>query len=167
MKLLILRPNMASDAASRPGVLWIHGGGYITGMPGMVYISRAKNLVKKYGAVVVSPDYRLAIQAPYPAALLDCHNALVYLKEHARELGVRSDQIMVGGESAGGGLCAAGHQAHRHDQRQQHCKKFLHGSTILSVLSLPRELLCFGSVSLLLMLHTLPPLIHKVKGKLE
>ena len=107
MKLLILRPNMASDAASRPGVLWIHGGGYITGMPGMVYISRAKNLVKKYGAVVVSPDYRLAIQAPYPAALLDCHNALVYLKEHARELGVRSDQIMVGGESAGGGLAAA------------------------------------------------------------
>ena len=97
MKLLILHPNIASDAANRPGVLWIHGGGYITGMPGMVYISRAKNLVKKYGAVVVSPGYRLASQAPYPAALLDCHNALVYLKEHAQELGVRSDQIMVGG----------------------------------------------------------------------
>lgn len=73
----------------------------------MVHMSRAKNLVRKYGAVVVSPEYRLAGQAPYPAALEDCHAALVYLKEHAAELGVRSDQIMVGGESAGGGLAVA------------------------------------------------------------
>ena len=107
MKLLVLRPNAPSPAAGRPGVLWIHGGGYVTGMPGMVFMSRAKNLVKKYGAVVVSPGYRLAGRAPYPAALLDCHNALVYLKEHAQQLDVRSDQIMVGGESAGGGLAAA------------------------------------------------------------
>ena len=107
MKLLVLRPNAPSPAAGRPGVLWIHGGGYVTGMPGMVFMSRAKNLVKKYSAVVVSPGYRLAGRAPYPAALLDCHNALVYLKEHAQQLDVRSDQIMVGGESSGGGLAAA------------------------------------------------------------
>lgn len=73
----------------------------------MVYMSQAKNLVKKYGAVVVSPEYRLAGKAPYPAALMDCHFALLYLKAHAKELGVREDQIMVGGESAGGGLAAA------------------------------------------------------------
>ena len=70
-------------------------------------MSRARNLVIKYGAIVVSPEYRLAGQVPYPAALEDCHRALMYLKEHADELGVRSDQIMVGGESAGGGLAAA------------------------------------------------------------
>ena len=91
----------------RTGILWIHGGGYITGMAGMVHMSRAKNLVKKYGAVVVSPAYRLAGRAPYPAALEDCHAALSYLYERAEELGVRRDQIMVGGESAGGGLAAA------------------------------------------------------------
>ena len=107
MKLLILRPKEPAPESGRPGVLWIHGGGYITGMAGMVYMSRALNLVRRYGAVVVSPEYRLAGQAPYPAALLDCHSALVYLKEHAGELGVRSDQLMVGGESAGGGLAAA------------------------------------------------------------
>lgn len=107
MNLLLLCPKGSTPPAGRPGVLWIHGGGYITGMPEMVYMSRAKNLVKKYGAVVVCPDYRLAGAAPYPAALLDCHNALAYLKTHAAQLGVRDDQIMVGGESAGGGLTAA------------------------------------------------------------
>lgn len=107
MNLLLLCPKGSTPPAGRPGVLWIHGGGYITGMPEMVYMSRAKNLVKKYGAVVVCPDYRLAGATPYPAALLDCHNALAYLKTHAAQLGVRDDQIMMGGESAGGGLTAA------------------------------------------------------------
>lgn len=105
LKLLILSPK--NKSTDRTGVLWIHGGGYVTGMAGMVHMSRAKNLVQKFGAVVVSPEYRLAGQAPYPAALEDCHAALVYLKEHAAEFGVRSDQIIVGGESAGGGLAAA------------------------------------------------------------
>lgn len=105
LKLLILSPK--NKSTNHTGVLWIHGGGYVTGMAGMVHMSRAKNLVEKYGAVVISPDYRLSGKAPYPAALEDCHTALVYLKEHANELGVRSDQIMVGGESAGGGLAAA------------------------------------------------------------
>lgn len=107
MKLLVLRPNAPAPAQGFPGVLWIHGGGFITGMPEMAYISRAKNLARNCGAVVLSPQYRLAGKAPYPAALLDCHCALVYLRDHARELGVRDDQIMVGGESAGGGLAAA------------------------------------------------------------
>lgn len=70
-------------------------------------MERAIDLVKKYGAVVVTPEYRLSKQAPYPAALQDCYAALMYLKEHAEELGVNSSQIMVGGESAGGGLTAA------------------------------------------------------------
>ena len=54
-----------------------------------------------------SPGYRLSPLAPYPAALDDCFTALQYLKQHAASFGVRSDQLMVGGESAGGGLCAA------------------------------------------------------------
>ena len=108
LKLLILRPTKAAKySAHTPGILWIHGGGYATGMAGMVYMSRALNLVRKYGAVVVSPAYRLAWKAPYPAALEDCYTALLYLKNHAAELGFNENQIMVGGESAGGGLTAA------------------------------------------------------------
>lgn len=48
-----------------------------------------------------------AIGAPYPAALEDCYTALLWLKNHAAEYGIRSDQLIVGGDSAGGGLTAA------------------------------------------------------------
>ena len=108
IKLLILSPTEHKKSREKtPGILWIHGGGYATGMAGMVYISRALPLVKKYGAVVVTPEYRLAGKAPYPAALEDCYAALLFLKDHAVELGLAPDRIMVGGESAGGGLTAA------------------------------------------------------------
>ncbi len=102
---LVLSPETLS--APTTGVLWIHGGGYISGMKEMVYISRAVELVKSFGAVVVSPGYRLAPLSPYPAAIDDCYASLLHMKRHAAELGVREDQLMVGGESAGGGLCAA------------------------------------------------------------
>lgn len=108
IKILILKPKKnAKPQNETPGILWIHGGGYATGMAGMVYMSRAIGLVKKYGAVVVALSYRLSGEAPYPAALEDCYEALKYLKEHAGELGINDSQIMVGGESAGGGLTAA------------------------------------------------------------
>ena len=108
IKILIFRPTVAKrESARTPGVLWIHGGGYATGMAEMAYFSRPLALVKKYGAVVVCVNYRLSIEAPYPAALEDCHSALCWLKEHAAELGVNDSQLMVGGESAGGGLTAA------------------------------------------------------------
>ena len=90
-----------------PGVLWIHGGGYQSGSSRDVYVTRALSLTVKFGAVVVSPDYRLSRKHPYPAGLHDCYAALLYMKEHAEELGIRDDQIMVGGESAGGGMAAA------------------------------------------------------------
>ena len=73
----------------------------------MVVGSRAMDIARDHGAVVVSPGYRLAWQAPHPAAFDDCYRALLFLRDHARELGVNSSQIFVGGESAGGGQAAA------------------------------------------------------------
>ncbi len=106
IKLLILRP-LSGSGEKVPGVLWIHGGGYQSGSAKDIFVTRALSLVVKYGAVLVAPNYRLSKKHPYPGALHDCYTALLYLKEHAEELGVRSDQIMVGGESAGGGMAAA------------------------------------------------------------
>lgn len=104
IKLLIICPKNIEKKV--PGVLWIHGGGYMTGMAEMAFFSRALDVVKS-GAVVVAPSYTLSWKKPYPAAIQDCYAALLYLKNYADELGVRSDQIFVGGESAGGGLTAA------------------------------------------------------------
>ena len=100
---LILRPKTIKPPGV--GLLWIHGGGYITGMKEMVYMSRAVDILKRYGATVFSPGYRLAWLHPYPAAVNDCFAVLEYMDKHRAELGF--DRIMVGGESAGGGLCAA------------------------------------------------------------
>ena len=104
MKLLVFHPKHKKGKV--PGVLWIHGGGYMTGMAEMAYFSRALDVVKS-GAVVVAPSYTLSYKKPYPAALEDCYAALSYLKKHVEEFQVKSDQIFVGGESAGGGLTAA------------------------------------------------------------
>ena len=103
--LLVCGPPKARQDA--PGVLWIHGGGYLFGMKEMVYMSRAMDLLREHGAILVSPGYRLAWQKPWPAALEDCYAALEYMHGHARDLGFSPDKIIVGGESAGGGLCAA------------------------------------------------------------
>lgn len=108
IKMLIFRPTVSKKEPEKTsGILWIHGGGYATGMAVMAYFSRPLALVKKYGAVVVCVNYRLSLEAPYPAALEDCHSALCWLKNHSQELGINDSQIMVGGESAGGGLTAA------------------------------------------------------------
>ncbi|MGN0404175.1 MAG: alpha/beta hydrolase [Bariatricus sp.] len=107
LKIMIVRREDQEKSEGVPGVLWLHGGGYLSGFPEMAFMSRAVDLVRKCGAVLVCPEYHLSIQAPYPAALADSYRALLYMKKHAEELGIRPDQIMVGGESAGGGLTAA------------------------------------------------------------
>ncbi len=107
IRIVIYRPVKEKKERERaPGVLWIHGGGYMNGFPEMLHFTRGISLVKKFGAVVVAPAYRLVWEAPYPAAVEDCYAALKYMKDHAEELGINSSQIMVGGESAGGGLTA-------------------------------------------------------------
>jgi acetyl esterase/lipase len=106
VRLLVLIPRTRKPGKV-PGVLWIHGGGYQSGSAKEVFLTRALSMVVRFGMVLVAPDYRLSRHHPYPAGLHDCYAALLWLKEHAEELNVRSDQIMIGGESAGGGMTAA------------------------------------------------------------
>lgn len=89
------------------GVLWLHGGGYATGFPKLVLMSAGLELVRHYNVTLFVPDYRLSGKAPYPAALEDAYDTLLYMRDNARGLDIRKSQLMVGGESAGGGLCAA------------------------------------------------------------
>jgi acetyl esterase/lipase len=109
-------PVLVYDDGSRRtpsgALLWIHGGGHLIGHPGMDH-DLAGRFAAEAGVLVVSVDYRLAPEDPFPADLDDCATALSWLQDHAGELGVDPARIAVGGASAGGGLAAATvHRAH-------------------------------------------------------
>ncbi|MEU3988736.1 alpha/beta hydrolase [Streptomyces platensis] len=89
----------------RPALVFPHWGGFLTGdlETSRTAATRIADLV---GAVVVSPDYRLAPEHPFPAGFEDCAAALEWTADHADELGVDPARIGVGGFSAGGGLAA-------------------------------------------------------------
>jgi acetyl esterase/lipase len=104
VRLLVFTPTEV--ASPRPAVLWIHGGGMCVGTPQIEAVLSA-DMAREVGAVVVSPDYRLAPENPFPAALDDCVATLKWMAEHADELGIDPDRIAVHGVSAGGGLAAS------------------------------------------------------------
>lgn len=89
-----------------PGLLYLHGGAYRAGIPEASHWL-IKRFVDTRPCVVVAPDYRLSPQAPYPAGFDDSYDTLLWLRDHAGELGVRPDALIVGGHSAGGGMTAA------------------------------------------------------------
>ncbi len=95
----------ADHQAPSGALLWIHGGGLVMGSP-----ESGRGLCSRFaadlGIVVVSVAYRLAPEDPFPAGLDDCFDALTWMHDHAAELGVDTDRIAVGGDSAGGGLAA-------------------------------------------------------------
>jgi acetyl esterase len=102
VRVLIFSPELGS---SRPALVYMHGGGFVLGdadsdqeLPAL--------LAAGTGAVVVSVDYRLAPENPFPAPIEDCYAALVWVAGNAPELGVDTDRIGIGGVSAGGGLAA-------------------------------------------------------------
>jgi acetyl esterase/lipase len=91
--------------APRPGVVYIHGGGFCFGSVELEHAG-ALGAAHAAGAVVVSVEYRLAPEHPFPAGVEDCYAALVWLATEARALGVDPQRIGVMGQSAGGGLAA-------------------------------------------------------------
>lgn len=92
--------------AKLPAMLWIHGGGYVMGYPDMDD-SLCERFVLAAKCVVVSVDYRLAPEHPYPAAIDDCYAGLTWMTDEAELLGVDLDRIAIAGASGGGGLTAA------------------------------------------------------------
>jgi len=95
---------------------WIHGGGFIMGTPaiGHEFCSR---VAAELGVLVVSVDYRLAPEHPFPTPLEDAYTGLSWLSDRAEELGVDTARIAIGGDSAGGGLAACLVQL-AHDRRE-------------------------------------------------
>ena len=89
-----------------PAVLTIHGGGFALGSINTEH-ALAAHLASSLGIVVVSVEYRLAPEHPFPAGLHDCFATLSWMHADAAALGLDPDRLAVCGESAGGGLAAA------------------------------------------------------------
>lgn len=97
-------------AAESGGLVYFHGGGMVAGSIS-THDSIARALSHAGACRLVSVEYRLAPEAPYPAALDDALAALDFVASHAREFGIDPDRLGVCGDSAGGTLAAAAVQA--------------------------------------------------------
>jgi acetyl esterase/lipase len=102
LKLRIYTP---AGQRTRAALLYIHGGGMMIGSPAMDDALLA-NTAAELDIVIVSPEYRLAPENPYPAPVDDCHSAWSWMQQNLSERGIDGKRIAIGGESAGGGLAA-------------------------------------------------------------
>lgn len=94
-----------STATDLPTVAFFHGGGWVlSNIEG--HDSLARRLAKRTGALVVSVEYRLAPEHPFPAPHDDCWAATIWLAEHAASIGGDPNRLSVAGDSAGGNLAA-------------------------------------------------------------
>ncbi|XP_061163053.1 neutral cholesterol ester hydrolase 1-like [Saccostrea echinata] len=102
----VYEPLKSIQQSNRPVLIYIHGGGW-------TFLSIDNNdllnqkISKEANIVVISVEYRLSPQNPYPAGLNDVANIVSYVFNNARDLGVHAGRIAVGGDSAGGNLAAA------------------------------------------------------------
>jgi len=103
LRVRLIQPT---DAANLPGIVFVHGGGFILGSIDS-HEALARSLALSANAVVAAVDYRLAPEHSYPAALDDVVAALGWLIDSASTLGIDGSRLAMAGDSAGGQLAAA------------------------------------------------------------
>lgn len=104
IRVRIFRPKNTDETF--PAMIYNHGGAYMSLVPEM-FIGMMRKFMEARPCVVIAPDYRLSVKAPFPAGFNDCYDTLLWMKENAAELNIRSDKFIIAGDSAGGGMTAA------------------------------------------------------------
>jgi acetyl esterase/lipase len=104
--------------------LYIHGGGFVIGDLESEH-GMCLALSRELGIVVVSVDYRLAPETPYPGALEDCYSTLQWISDNAGQLHIDAKRLGIFGQSAGGGLSAATALLSRDRQGPPLCFQYL------------------------------------------
>ncbi|KAF9963671.1 hypothetical protein BGZ65_001364 [Modicella reniformis] len=104
MVLDVYRPNKVQGGDDRPVFLYIHGGGWTSGSKKWTGPILSELLSREW--IVVSTGYRLNYKDGYPTQLIDCKRALRWIKDEIRIFGGDPQNIVVGGDSAGGHLAA-------------------------------------------------------------
>jgi acetyl esterase len=102
IRLRVYRPN---DISGRGALVYFHGGGWVIGSLD-THDDVCRKLAVALDHVVISVDYRLAPEHPFPAPLDDCISAVQWIHTHAHELDIDPERLAVGGDSAGGNLAA-------------------------------------------------------------
>lgn len=106
--------GIGAPAEAAPALLYLHGGGWVLGgLDSHDEICRL--LAAEADAVVLCPNYRLAPEHRFPAAVEDAADALEWLRREAPSLGVDGAAVAIGGDSAGGNLAAVTALGARHD----------------------------------------------------
>lgn len=105
MRLRVYKPA-AGGTEPLPVIMWIHGGGWVLSDTD-TYDASCRGLCNKTGAIVVSPDYRRAPEAVFPASHDDVLAAYRWTAEHAAEFGGDPSRTGIGGESVGGNMAPA------------------------------------------------------------
>src|SRR5437868_361870 len=75
-----------------PVMLYLHGGGYVHGVPEQ-FGSSIKDFIETEPCIIVAPDYRKAVESPYPAAFNDCYDTLLWIRDNAASIGGRTDRF--------------------------------------------------------------------------
>ncbi len=110
--------------ASKPLLLHMHGGGYVAGSP-LANLTTLQKISSEHDCVVVTVDYRLAPETPFPGALEDNYAALRWAHNASKSLGIDTNRIAIKGESAGGGHAAALAFAVRERKEFKICQQIL------------------------------------------
>lgn len=104
--LIVIRPKGFQPGERRPGILYLHGGGWTLGAF-ETYEPFLRQLANATGSVLVWVEYRLAPEHPFPAAYDDARAALYWVHDNAGRLGIDEARLSIAGDSAGGNIAAA------------------------------------------------------------